>query len=239
MRKALTAIIFLLFLAMLVHFKYFSYSYNHFEYIADLSYHHMLMVIVSFIPALIVGLSFGILSTRKRFRYLKQLFLSISGLGQAIPSLAIIAFGIVIIGIGVKTGILALFIYSISPILENTIVGINSVGDAIVDAAIGMGMSSTQVLLKIELPLASRSIMSGIKTALILNIGTATLAYLAGGGGLGELIFGGLALVRIDMILSGSIPLIIMALISMELVDIIDKKQTPRYLKNQDLTKHG
>ncbi len=232
MRKALFAAIFLLFIAMLIHFEYFSYSYKNFGYIVNLSYHHILMVVISFIPSLIAGLIMGILSTRKRFKYLKQLFLSLSGLGQAIPSLAIIAFGIVIIGIGFETSVLALFIYSIAPILENTITGIDSISDTIVDAAIGMGMSPTQVLLKIELPLASQSIMSGIKTALILNIGTATLAYLAGGGGLGELIFGGLSLMRIDMILAGSIPLIIMALIAMELVDFIDEKQSPDYLKS-------
>ena len=136
----------------------------------------------------------------------------IVGLGQTIPSLAVIALAMSILGIGYKAAVFALFIYSVLPIARNTMAGINAVPPWIIDAARGMGMPHSQILFQIEIPNAMSVILTGFRVSLVINIGTAALAFLIGAGGLGEHIFTGIDLMRPDKLLAGAVPTILLAL---------------------------
>ncbi|MEB3376921.1 ABC transporter permease [Pediococcus pentosaceus] len=147
---------------------------------------------------------------------------------QTIPALALLAIMIPIFGIGSTPAIVALFIYSLLPILRNTYLGLDSVDPALVDAAKGMGMNSFQRLWKVELQLALPVIMSGIRLSATYVIAWTALASYIGAGGLGDLIFNGLNLYRPDLILAGSIPVIILALVADLLLGKLEDKLTPR-----------
>lgn len=147
---------------------------------------------------------------------------------QTIPALALLAMMIPIFGIGSTPAIVALFIYSLLPILRNTYLGLDSVDPALVDAAKGMGMNSFQRLWKVELQLALPVIMSGIRLSATYVIAWTALASYIGAGGLGDLIFNGLNLYRPDLILAGSIPVIILALVADLLLGKLEDKLTPR-----------
>lgn len=134
------------------------------------------------------------------------------GFFQTIPSLALLSVMLPIFGIGKIPAIAALFLYSLLPILRNTYVGIQSVDATYLDAAKGMGMSKWQRLLQIELPLAASVIISGIKVSAVYVISWTTLAAYIGAGGLGDFIFNGLTLYRLDLIMMGTIPITLLAL---------------------------
>src|SRR5690625_4785503 len=173
---------------------------------------HLTIVLISGLTAILTSIPLGIMLTRPRFRKLQWLFINIVNLGQTIPSLAVLALVMGFLGIGMKSAIVALYLFSLLPILQNTIAGIDSIDEKMIDAARGMGLTPGQILWKIELPQASYSIFAGIRTALVINIGTAALAYLIGGGGLGVWIFTGIQLFDNSFLLSGAIPLTILAI---------------------------
>ena len=131
--------------------------------------------------------------------------INIVNIGQTIPSIAILALFMSILGLGVRTAVFALWLYSLLPILRNTYTGIQGVNPGIIEAARGMGMPPQRVLWRIEFPLALRVIMAGIRTAVVINVGTATLSTFIGAGGLGDLIITGLSLSRITITLTGGI----------------------------------
>ncbi len=139
--------------------------------------------------------------------------LGVAGILQTIPSIALLGALIPILGIGIKPAIFALFLYALLPILRNTYTGITEVDAAVKEAAVGMGMTPRQVLMKVELPLALPVIFAGIRTATVINVGVATLAAYIGAGGLGEFIFGGIALNNSNMILAGAIPAALLAIV--------------------------
>jgi osmoprotectant transport system permease protein len=140
--------------------------------------------------------------------------LGAAGVIQTIPSLALLAFMIPLpgLGLGARSAVAALFLYSILPILRNTYAGILQVDADTVEAAVGMGLTDRQVLRLVELPLAARTIMAGIRTGAVISIGVATLAAFIGAGGLGEPIVTGLQLNDARLILSGAIPAALLAL---------------------------
>lgn len=173
---------------------------------------HIVLVLISGFLAIITAISLGILLTRPRFRKAEFLVVNIANLGQTIPSLAILALSMSFLGIGIKAALVALFAYSVLPILQNTIAGINSVNENTKDAARGMGLTNTQILWRIELPNAAYSIMAGVRTAIVMNIGTAALAYLIGGGGLGVWIFTGIQLFDHAYLISGAVPVSLLAI---------------------------
>ena len=140
----------------------------------------------------------------------------------------VLAFMIPIFGIGAKPAIVALFIYSLLPILRNTYIGMNDVDPTLKDAAKGMGMTSWQSIIKVEVPLAAPVIMSGIRLSATYVIAWAALASYIGAGGLGDFIFNGLNLYRSDLILGGSIPVIILALVVDWLLGKVETALTPR-----------
>ena len=176
---------------------------------------HLLLVGVSIGIATLVGIPLGILITRKT--NLRQPILGIANILQTIPSLALFGFLIsvpIIGGIGAKTAIIALTLYSLLPIIRNTYTGIISVDPAIREAGRGMGMTDKQLLLQVEIPLALGVILAGVRVATVIAIGVATIAAAIGAGGLGVFVFRGIAMVNNDLILAGAVPAAVLAILA-------------------------
>lgn len=180
--------------------------------IMELCLQHLYMVTVSMSFATIIGVTAGIVLTRRRFRKYAGICMYIIGLGQTIPSLAVLALAMSFMGIGMKPAIFALTIYSILPIARNTLAGITAVPPELIDAGKGMGMPPLKILMEVEIPNSMQVILTGFRVALIINIGTAALAYVIGAGGLGDLIFTGINLMQTDKLLAGAIPVTLLAL---------------------------
>ncbi len=160
---------------------------------------HLWMVFVSMLGAMAVGVPVGIMLSRPSFYYVGKVIENIVNVGQTVPSLAILALFFTFLGLGFNTAVFALWLYSILPILRNTFAGIMSVQPEVIESAKGMGMSPWRVLSKIELPIAYPIIIAGIRTAIVINVGTATLATFIGAGGLGDMIVTGIS-VRREMV---------------------------------------
>jgi osmoprotectant transport system permease protein len=171
---------------------------------------HLLLVALSLAAAVAVAVPLGV--TLERLSRGAETTVRAVGLLQTIPGIALIAFMIPLLGIGVLPAIVALFLYSLYPILRNTWTGIRDAAPDAVAAAAALGMTPAQILRHVRLPLASPVIMAGIRTAGVINVGTATLAAFIGAGGLGDPIAAGLALSDTRMILSGAIPAALLAL---------------------------
>jgi osmoprotectant transport system permease protein len=147
---------------------------------------------------------------------------------QTIPSIALLAFMIPLLGIGMAPALVALWLYSLYPILRNTYSGVRDADPAATEAARALGMSPGQVLRHVRLPLAAPSIMAGIRTAAVIDVGTATLAAFIGAGGLGDPIVAGLALTDTRMILSGAIPAALLALVVDAALALAERALRPR-----------
>ena len=170
------------------------------------------------------------LATRSRF--LASLTLSTTGVLQTVPSLALLAFLIPIFkDVGVKPALVALFLYSLLPIVRNTYTGLKGLDPRLTEAAEALGLSPAARLLRIALPLASPSIMAGIKTSAVINVGTATVAAFIGAGGLGEAILSGITLRDNALILQGAIPAAVLALLIQGAFDLLDRVVIPRGLR--------
>lgn len=171
---------------------------------------HVGLTFTSLLIATLLAVPLGILITRKP--KLAGGVLGFTGVLQTIPSIALLGFMIPLLGIGVKPAIFALFLYALLPILRNTYTGIDEVDDAVKEAALGIGLSRRQLLRQVELPLALPVIFAGLRTATVINVGVATLAAYIGAGGLGEFIFGGIALNNSVMIVAGALPAAVLAI---------------------------
>ncbi len=204
---------------------------EHWNEVGRLAGQHMTLVAISMTMATVTGITIGIVFTRRRFRKIAGVVMYIVGLGQTIPSLAVLALVMGVLNIGAKTAIFALFIYSVLPIARNTLAGITSVPPPMIDAAKGMGMTPFQILVSVELPNSMRVILTGFRVALIINIGTAALAYLIGAGGLGELIFTGIDMMQTEKMLAGALPVTIMALFADFLCSLLRYALIPRGLR--------
>ncbi|MBM4763206.1 ABC transporter permease [Bacillus sp. B15-48] len=197
--------------------------------VLEATFIHIQLVFFSMLMAVILGVFLGILITR--VPSLVPLILGGTGIMQTIPSLAVLGFLIPVFGIGVKTGIAALFLYSLLPIVRNTYTGIKDVDKATLEAAKGMGMKSKQILFKVELPLALPIIMAGVRTAAVINVGNATLAAFIGAGGLGDFIFLGITRGIDGLIFLGAIPAAILALLLEFSFNRLERWSTPEGLK--------
>lgn len=193
------------------------------------TWQHLELSLIAVIISILIAVPTGIILTR--YQRLASPIIGLASLFQTIPSLALLGFMIPLLGIGWTPAIVALTIYGLLPILRNTYTGILNVDKSIIEAGVGMGMTSLQVLVKVELPLALSVIMAGIRTATVMIIGVATLAALIGAGGLGDLIFRGIALVSGDLILAGAIPAALLALIFDTLLEWLEKMVTPKGIK--------
>ena len=151
----------------------------------------------------------------------------VAGLLQTIPSLALLAVLVPVLGLGQVTAILALFLYSLLPIIRNTLAGIDSVDPVLRDVAEGMGLTPAQRLRHVEIPLALPMILAGVKTAAVISIGTATLAAFVGAGGLGEPIVTGLNLNDHQLILQGAIPAALLAIVTEFLFEWLERALLP------------
>ncbi|WP_125565284.1 ABC transporter permease [Companilactobacillus insicii] len=183
------------------------------------------------ILGIIVAVPLGILLTRydKTAKYV----MSISGMLQTIPSLALLALMIPVFGIGKVPAIVALFIYSLLPILRNTYIGMKKVNANLIDAARGLGMTTMQSIFKVEIPMSMPIIMSGIRLSTVYVISWSTLASYIGAGGLGDFIFNGLNLYNPSLIIGGTIPVTILAILADYLLGIFEKKVTPKTKRSE------
>ncbi len=188
-----------------------SFMYQQSDKLLDQTLAHIGLTFISLLLSIIIGLPLGIWIARKK--QFSSLVLGVAGVLQTIPSIALLGFMIPLLGIGVKPAIVALMLYAFLPIIRNTYTGITQVNATVTDAAKGMGMSPWQILFKAELPLAMPVILAGIRTATVINVGVATLAAYIAAGGLGEFIFGGIALNNTNMILAGAIPAALLAIL--------------------------
>jgi osmoprotectant transport system permease protein len=179
--------------------------------VAYLSRQHLAMVAISGAMALVVGLPLGILLTRRAFAAYASAVTQFVNLGTTIPTLAILALAMSFLGIGAPSAIFGLFLLTLLPIVLNTIAGLRMVPAHLIEAARGMGMTPQQILFQVELPNAMFVILAGARTALAINVGTVPLAFLVGGGGLGELIFTGIDLMEPGILLAGAIPTALLA----------------------------
>lgn len=186
---------------------------RHWSDVVYLTRQHLGLAAISGGLAIAVGLPLGIVLTRPRFAFLADGVTQVVNLGSTIPTLALIALAMSFLGIGAPPAIFALFLLTLLPIVLNTLAGLRSVPAHLIEAARGMGMTDRQILLRVELPNATFVILAGIRTALAINIGTVPLAFLIGGGGLGELIFTGIDLMEPSMLLAGAIPTALLAVV--------------------------
>jgi osmoprotectant transport system permease protein len=196
--------------------------------IVRLSTEHVVLVGTAMLFAILIGLPLGILLSRRPA--VRRWLLGAASVVQTVPSLALFGFLIpipLIGGIGPRTAIIALVFYALLPILRNTFVGITSVDPAVCESAIAMGMSETQLLRQVQLPLAARTILAGIRVATVTTMGTATIAAAIGGGGLGVFIFRGVASVDTAQILAGAIPAAAIALIADGGLGWIERRFSP------------
>lgn len=190
---------------------------------------HIYLSFIAIIVAVLISVPLGIYISKKQ--KLAEFYIGVTAVFQTIPSLALFGFLVPVLGIGAKTALVALIIYALLPILRNTYAGITGVDEAIIEAGKGMGMTSWQILLQIQLPLSLSFLMAGIRTATVLTVGVATLATFVGAGGLGDVIWRGLQSWNNDLVLAGAIPVALLALTFDYLLKLMEKRATPRGLK--------
>jgi len=168
---------------------------------------------LSSLLVVVIAVPIGIIVSRRGFPRLKNFLVDFLGLAQALPAYGLIVIFFTFMGTGITTVVYALALFSLLPVLRNTIVGLEQVDKSVIDAGRGMGYTKLQVLRQIELPLAVPVIMAGIRTAIVINIGMAALAFLVGGGGIGETINSGLKLNRAPAIFIGAVMVAILAMV--------------------------
>ena len=190
---------------------------------------HLLLVTLSLVLGFIVAVPLGL--ALERARAAAEPVIRAVGVLQTIPSIALLAFMLPILGIGVVPAVTALFLYSLFPMVRNTYTGVRDADPSAVASARALGMTELQLLGYVRLPLAAPVIMAGVRTAAVINVGTATLAAFIGAGGLGDPIVSGLALTDTRMILSGAIPAAILALAVDALLGLAERRVTPKGLE--------
>jgi osmoprotectant transport system permease protein len=186
------------------------YIIDHPERMLELTQEHVRLVAISIVVAMVIGIPLGILITR--LRWLEGSLIGITGVLYTVPSLALFAILMPYTGLGRTTVIVALVLYSLLAIVRNTVAGIDDVPAATLDAARGMGMTGSQQLLIVELPLALPVVLAGVRVATVAAVGIATVGALLGAGGLGRLIFDGISRGNTDRIVAGALGASVLAL---------------------------
>ncbi len=200
-----------------------------FERVLRRTAEHLGLTLSSLLAAIIVAAPLGVIAARRPFA--GQLILAFVSILQTIPSLALLVFMIPLLGVGAAPAIAALFLYSLLPIVRNTATGLTSITPSIRNSAIALGLKARRRLLLIELPLASPAILAGMKTAAVINVGTATLGALIGAGGYGQPILTGIRLDNFSLILEGAIPAALLALLVQALFELAENFLVPRGLR--------
>lgn len=195
------------------------------------SIEHLEMVAFAVLLAIGVGVPLGVLVTRPALSFLAPIVIGTAGLGQAIPSMALIVLMYPLLGLGYRPALVGLVVYALLPILRNTYAGIRNIDPGVIEAARGMGMSRFQITRRIQLPLARPVIMAGIRTSTVVCVGTATLAVLVGAGGLGRTIITGVRAGQPMITLGGAAPVAALAILLDYLLQTGEELVTPRGLK--------
>ncbi|MFD9191972.1 ABC transporter permease [Streptomyces phaeochromogenes] len=189
------------------------------------------LTVISTFFVLIIAIPLGILLTRGAFRKATPAAMALANMGQATPAIGLLALLVIWLGIGRKAALIGIIAYAVLPVLSNTIAGLKANDPTLVEAARGIGMSSVGVLTRVELPLAVPLILAGVRTALVLNVGTSTLATFGGGGGLGVLITTGITNQRMPVLVLGSILTVALALLVDWLASLAEILLSPRGLE--------
>jgi osmoprotectant transport system permease protein len=191
---------------------------------------HLLISVIATVLVSAIAIPLGILLTRGSMRRLSKPIITVAGFGQAAPAIGLIALGAAIFGIGKVGAVAALTVYGILPIVANTVAGLDGVDPRLVEAGRGMGMSAISTLFRVELPLALAVIVAGVRTALVLIVGTAALATFTGGGGLGSLITTGITLQEDVVLVVGAILVAALALFIDWLARVLERVAAPKGL---------
>ena len=191
---------------------------------------HLQLVGVSTLLVIVLAVPAGILVTRPAARRLTPFVVGLGNLGQTVPSLGVIVLFAILFAPGFRGAVVALVVYAFLPILRNTIVGLQQIDPFVVESARGMGMSSRRVLREIELPLAVPVILAGVRTAAVINVGTATIGALTNAGGLGAVVYGGIVQSRTPVIVVASILTAVLALLVDHVLGVVEDVVRPRGL---------
>jgi len=202
---------------------------------------HFILVIISMFWAILVGVTLGTIMTRKSMEKASSVIMAVVNVWQSVPSLGVIALAygflpvIGLSGIGMVPALIALFFHAVAPIVRNTHAGIESVSKDVIEAATGMGMTKRQVLFQVELPIALPVIAGGVRTATAIIVGTAPLAFLIGGGGLGFWIFTGIALVDMSIMVAGAVPVALIAMLFDYCLSLCERFLIPRGVRTDEI----
>lgn len=177
-----------------------------------LALQHVGIVALSSIPSLVIGLGCGLFGQLDAGRSFRPLMLNLASIGETFPTAAVLALAVPVLGYGWKPTLTALILYGILPILRNTTIGLESISLEIMQAAAGMGMSRSQILFRVQLPLAVPVILAGIRTSVIINVSAATIGATVGAGGLGAPIISGIRSFDPLLILQGAVPVALLAI---------------------------
>ncbi len=192
---------------------------------------HIQLTVISTFFVLIIAIPLGILLTRGAVSRATPVVMAFANTGQATPAIGLLALLVIWLGIGRRAALIGIIVYAILPVLSNTITGLKANDPTLLEAARGIGMSPVGVLTRVELPLAVPLILAGVRTALVLNVGTATLAVFGGGGGLGVLITTGITNQRMPVLVLGSVLTVVLALLVDWLASIAELLLRPRGLQ--------
>ena len=195
--------------------------------LAELTWQHVQIVVVSSAITVLIGLPVGIWVTRASGRDFQDVVAAGVDFGQTFPPVAVLALAMPVLGFGLAPTVVALVLYGLFPVVSSTIAGLDAVSPAIVDAARGIGMGPARVLSRVELPLSARVIMGGIRTSVIINIGTATVAAAVGAGGLGDPIIGGINVQNISWVVEGAVTAALLAVIADQFLARFEDVVTP------------
>ncbi len=189
-----------------------------------LVWEHIGLVFISSSMAILIGLLAGIFVTRESGRDFMHVVSALASIGQTFPPVAVLAIAVPVVGFGFKPTLIALFIYGLLPVIRNTIAGLDSVPEDVVEAAKGMGMTPLQVLSRVELPLSMPVVMAGVRMSTVINIGTATLGATIGAGGLGAPIIAGIISDNPAYIIEGAVLVGLFAIIVDTVLGGIEKR---------------
>ena len=199
--------------------------------VAELTLQHLRLVAISSGLTVLVGIPLGIWVTRPSGADFREIVSGAVDFGQTFPPVAVLAIMMPILGFGLWPAVVALFLYGLFPVVSNTVAGLEAVPATVVDAARGMGMGRARVLLGVELPLSARVIMAGVRTSVVVNVGTATVAAAVGAGGLGDPIIGGINVQNMAYVLQGATAAALLAVVADGLLAAAERLLTPRGLE--------
>ncbi|MFZ4815945.1 MAG: ABC transporter permease [Phototrophicaceae bacterium] len=182
-------------------------------YLVNRTIEHLQITVVTALLVIVIAVPLGVILTRRFAKPFAPLVLAVINIGQAIPAIGLLILMALWFGIGFRVALFSLVVYSLLPVLRNTITGIEQVDAAIIEAGLGMGMSKQRVLLTLELPLAVPVILAGVRTALVIAVSVSTVATFVNAGGLGDIIINGIKLNRAPVLITGSVMLSSVALL--------------------------